>query len=114
MSKIKYEIIFEERTIYIGDAAHSFHPIAGQGWNLGVSDIEKLFTLAEEYKKLCFICFKVDELITLTEYHFKFSKLLEKNKLIYKLNDFSKILSKELLKEIITNNENFYREIDKF
>ena len=43
---------FEERTIYIGDAAHSFHPIAGQGWNLGVSDIEKLFTLAEEYKKL--------------------------------------------------------------
>ena len=43
---------FEERTIYIGDAAHSFHPIAGQGWNLGVSDIEKLFTLADEYKNL--------------------------------------------------------------
>jgi 2-octaprenyl-6-methoxyphenol hydroxylase len=33
---------FEKRLVYIGDAAHSIHPIAGQGWNLGVRDIKKL------------------------------------------------------------------------
>ena len=30
-----------KRLIYVGDAAHSIHPIAGQGWNLGIRDIEK-------------------------------------------------------------------------
>ena len=41
---------YEKRTIYIGDSAHSFHPIAGQGWNLGMSDVENLFNLVKEYK----------------------------------------------------------------
>ncbi len=43
---------YENRTIYIGDAAHSFHPIAGQGWNLGMKDVENLYTLATEYNNL--------------------------------------------------------------
>ncbi len=42
----------ETRTIYIGDAAHSFHPIAGQGWNLGMKDVENLFFLIKKYKSL--------------------------------------------------------------
>ena len=42
----------EKRTIYVGDSAHSFHPIAGQGWNLGMSDVANLFNLAKEYKSL--------------------------------------------------------------
>ena len=45
-------------------------------------------------KKLCFICFKFDELESLTEYHFNLSKLLEKNKILYTFNDFTNLLSK--------------------
>ncbi len=41
---------YEKRTIYIGDSAHSFHPIAGQGWNLGMRDVENLFNLVKLYK----------------------------------------------------------------
>ena len=43
---------FENRTIYIGDAAHSFHPIAGQGWNLGMNDVKNLFYLIKKYQFL--------------------------------------------------------------
>ena len=43
---------YEKRTIYIGDSAHSVHPIAGQGWNLGVKDIESLCNILSKYKSL--------------------------------------------------------------
>ncbi len=45
---------FEKRTIYLGDSAHSFHPIAGQGWNLGMQDIENLYNLVKRYNSLGF------------------------------------------------------------
>ncbi len=43
---------YEKRTVYIGDSAHSFHPIAGQGWNLGMQDLESLYILVKKYNSL--------------------------------------------------------------
>ncbi len=36
-----------KRLIYVGDSAHSIHPIAGQGWNLGVNDVKNLYELCK-------------------------------------------------------------------
>jgi len=36
-----------KRLVYIGDSAHSIHPIAGQGWNLGVNDVKNLYHLCK-------------------------------------------------------------------
>lgn len=33
--------------IYIGDSLKSIHPVAGQGWNLGIKDIQKLIKLSK-------------------------------------------------------------------
>ena len=38
---------YDRRLIYIGDSAHSIHPIAGQGWNLGIRDIQNIFNIIE-------------------------------------------------------------------
>ena len=43
---------FEKKIIYLGDSAHSFHPIAGQGWNLGIQDVESLYNLVKKYNSL--------------------------------------------------------------
>ena len=43
---------FEKQIVYVGDAAHSIHPIAGQGWNLGLRDVKKLHKLVNEYLSL--------------------------------------------------------------
>ncbi len=40
-----------KRLIYVGDSAHSIHPIAGQGWNLGVNDVKNLYELSKNRNK---------------------------------------------------------------
>ena len=35
--------------IYIGDSLKSIHPVAGQGWNLGIKDIKTLCKLLDQY-----------------------------------------------------------------
>ena len=35
--------------LLLGDTAHSIHPVAGQGWNLGVKDIQNLCSVLDEY-----------------------------------------------------------------
>ena len=39
-----------KRLVYVGDSAHSVHPIAGQGWNLGVNDVKNLYEISKNKK----------------------------------------------------------------
>ena len=34
--------------LLLGDTAHSIHPVAGQGWNLGIKDIQALCSNLDE------------------------------------------------------------------
>jgi 2-octaprenyl-6-methoxyphenol hydroxylase len=43
------EKFFNKRLVYIGDSAHSIHPIAGQGWNLGVKDVKNLHNVCNKF-----------------------------------------------------------------
>ncbi|MES2676978.1 MAG: FAD-dependent oxidoreductase [Pseudomonadota bacterium] len=40
---------YHQRMVLVGDAAHGIHPIAGQGFNLGIDDIKVLTDLVKEY-----------------------------------------------------------------
>jgi 2-octaprenyl-6-methoxyphenol hydroxylase len=42
----------EQRLVLVGDAAHGIHPIAGQGYNLGVRDIAALVEVLVDTKRL--------------------------------------------------------------
>ena len=35
--------------ILLGDSLRSIHPVAGQGWNLGIKDIQSLCNLTDQY-----------------------------------------------------------------
>ena len=38
-----------KKFIYLGDSLKSIHPVAGQGWNLGIKDIQTLCNLLDDY-----------------------------------------------------------------
>ena len=51
----KYPVIphlkkYDKNFIYTGDTLRSIHPVAGQGWNLGIKDIQTLCKLTEQYQ----------------------------------------------------------------
>ncbi len=43
---------FKERAVFIGDCLHSIHPLAGQGYNLSLRDINAITQLFTEYYNL--------------------------------------------------------------
>jgi 2-octaprenyl-6-methoxyphenol hydroxylase len=43
---------FKGRNVFIGDSLHFIHPIAGQGYNLSIRDINALVDLLVEYRSL--------------------------------------------------------------
>ena len=46
---IPHLIKYNNNFIYIGDSLKSIHPVAGQGWNLGIKDIQTLCKLLDQY-----------------------------------------------------------------
>ena len=51
------------RTALIGDAAHTLHPLAGQGLNLGLGDVAALTQALEESVLLGLDCGEVHQLL---------------------------------------------------
>ena len=46
---IPHLVKYNDNFIYIGDSLKSIHPVAGQGWNLGIKDIQTLCKLLDQY-----------------------------------------------------------------
>jgi 2-octaprenyl-6-methoxyphenol hydroxylase len=46
------EKYFFANSVLVGDAAHSIHPLAGQGLNQGIKDVEALSSIIAKYSKL--------------------------------------------------------------
>ena len=107
-----------KRIVYIGDAAHSIHPIAGQGWNLGVNDIKNLNKICLKFKKnkteigIDSFCKKYNEL----SYNraFQLFQITDKLNTHFKVNGFLYRLLSGVGFSIIDNNHLLKNKITKY
>ncbi len=83
---------FYQKAVLIADAAHAIHPIAGQGFNLGIKDIMILTDLIEEN-------FKLGEDLNSDELIAKYSKFakFEAKKMILATDNLDKLFSNNIL-----------------
>ncbi|OEF27771.1 2-octaprenyl-6-methoxyphenyl hydroxylase [Vibrio rumoiensis] len=59
------ESVVSHRSVVIGNAAQTLHPIAGQGFNLGIRDV---ISLAEEIQKAHKVCGDIGDYSVLSQY----------------------------------------------
>ncbi len=98
-----------ENLIFLGDCSRSIHPVAGQGWNLGIKDIQGLNKLIEteglsskNFNKLFYYQRKFESSI-----YFFFTEIINKT---YNSNrPITKFFGKASLK--VLKNFNFIREV---
>jgi len=83
---------FYKKAVLIADAAHAIHPIAGQGFNLGIKDIMILTDLIEQN-------FKIGENINSDELIAKYNKFakFESKKMILATDNLDKLFSNNIL-----------------
>ena len=52
ISLVLYSKYFKKNSLILGEALHRIHPIAGQGFNLVLRDVKKLYEIIEENLKI--------------------------------------------------------------
>ena len=102
----------------MGDAAHSVHPIAGQGWNLGLRDIKNLYYLSKDSKNLGLTIGTNQFCITYNEncYYdsFRLYQVTDKLNGIFKQNNFFINISRAIGFKIIQRNKRLKKFITNF
>ena len=108
----------DNRVVFVGDAAHSIHPIAGQGWNLGMRDINTLVEIINEAMELGidigsdFVCKQYQKM----RYFDAFSlyQITDKLNSIFMLEGFCSKKTREIGFNIINNNNRLSKMITNY
>ena len=112
------ERFYDNKTIYLGDAAHSIHPIAGQGWNLGIRDVKSLIELLSNYKKTKH---EIGSKSFCKKYHnvcyydaYRLFEITDKLDWVFKKNKINYKIIKNIGFKIINNNRILKEKIVEF
>ncbi|MFT6331921.1 MAG: 2-octaprenyl-6-methoxyphenol hydroxylase [Lentimonas sp.] len=89
--------LYHQRMLLISDAAHGIHPIAGQGFNLGIDDIVALEKLVREYLD-CGLDIGSEA-------------LLEKYQKIRKLETYKMVAATDSLNGLFSNNSKILKAL---
>ena len=112
------ETFYEDKVVYVGDAAHSIHPIAGQGWNLGLRDVKSITNLLKIYGEketeigTKIFCKKYNELCYYDAY--RLFEITDKLDWVFKKDKYYFKLMKKLGLNFINNNKIFNKKIVEF